>query len=280
MIKADLHVHSSLSDGSQTREEIIREAAKKGITHLAFTEHDMLEYIEEALLLGKKYDVCIIPGLEISAFDKSSGHKVHILGYGCKDREAIRRFCAPTLEQRQENCLKQIRVLKKLGYYITPEKVMEYADKTIYKQHILKYLLDTRQSEAMFGKVYREIFKNGGPCDFDISYVDARDAVEAVKQAGGVPVLAHPGQQDNYYLVKELASRGLMGIEYSHPSHNAIDRERVRALACKCKLICTGGSDYHGAYQKETVELGSLSAPAEDTLILERLVFGDRTQFY
>ena len=94
----------------------------------------------------------------------------------------------------------------------------------------------------------RDRFKDGGICDRDIAYVDVRDAVRAIAEDGGMPVLAHPGQQDSYDLVPSLAACGLAGIERHHPDHTPADHARCTQLAERYNLVCTSGSDYHGRF--------------------------------
>lgn len=128
-------------------------------------------------------------------------------------------------------------MLRGLGYRIEPQDVLPYArGGTLYKQHIYHYLLDSGQSEALFGEVSRRVFRNGGPCDRQIDYPDARQAVAAIRADGGYAVLAHPGQQQNFGLVPALVDAGLAGLELWHPSNSEADRARIRSwppgMAC------------------------------------------------
>ena len=109
-------------------------------------------------------------------------------------------------------------------------------------------LTDEPYSSAAYRTLYRSLFKDGGICDRDIDYVDARDAVRAVVEDGGLAVLAHPGQLDSYDVVPELAACGLGGIERFHPDHAPADCERCACLAERFDLACTSGSDYHGRF--------------------------------
>ena len=109
-------------------------------------------------------------------------------------------------------------------------------------------LTDEPFTSADYRTLYRSLFKNGGICDRDIEYVDARDAVRAIVEDGGVAVLAHPGQLDSYDLLPDLVDCGLGGIERFHPDHTAADHARCADLAERYNLLCTGGSDYHGRF--------------------------------
>lgn len=267
-MKADLHVHSVQSDGSLTRAGILGQAAALGITHLAFSEHDDTRFYPEAEALGRRFGVKVLRAVELSACDPQTGVKAHVLGYLFRSTAAIEAVCAPVLRRRHANCLWQIEVLRGLGYRIEPQDVLPYArGGTLYKQHIYHYLLDSGQSEALFGEVSRRVFRNGGPCDRQIDYPDARQAVAAIRADGGYAVLAHPGQQQNFGLVPALVDAGLAGLELWHPSNSEADRARIRELAARHGLFCTGGSDFHGAYEAGRDRLGAFLAPEDCPLI-------------
>ena len=264
MIKADLHLHSNQSDGSCTRKEIFQRAQRAGLTHLCFTEHDDTRFVAQAIALGREAGIRVLPGVEISAFDEKLGKRAHILGYLYQTTGPIEAVCAPVLQRRHQNCLWQIEQLQRLGYRITPQDVLPYvAGGTLYKQHIYHYLLDSGQSEALFGRVKRELFSRGGPCDRRIRYPDPREAVAAIRAAGGLPVLAHPGQQQNFALIAPLVDAGLCGIELNHLSNSPDDRVLIRALADRYGLFCTGGSDFHGLYEEGRDQLGCCLAPED-----------------
>lgn len=262
---ADLHIHSTLSDGSDTRKEILEKARLKGVQLLAFTEHDSVAEFESGIALAKEYGITALPGVEISAFDHATGKKAHILGLGYKSGKHITALCEPLLARRHKNSLIKIEILQEMGYKITAGDVWKYASKYIYKQHILKYLVDSGQENELFDKVYYTLFKQNGPCDFDIRYVDAAEAVKAIVADGGKAILAHPGQQDNFDMLPALKEAGLWGIELLHPVHTAGDMQKTAAAAAEFGLYCTGGSDYHGVYTKKLHELGAYS-PSEATI--------------
>jgi predicted metal-dependent phosphoesterase TrpH len=255
-VKADLHIHTMTSDGSEKLDTILTQARKNGITHVAFSDHDTTKDAAEHQNIAKAYGVTAIKAVEMSAYHKQTGRKVHILGYQYQKDEEIEKIGSITLEKRNQNCLDQIEILRKLGYHIDLAELRRLTGDCIYKQHILDYLVQTGQSEAIFGKIYQTIFKNGGPCDFDITYPEAADVVEAILRAGGKPVLAHPGQQQNFDILPELYEAGLKGIEKNHPSNSPEDREKIALLARKYGLFITGGSDFHGRYEKIDRQIG------------------------
>ena len=95
----------------------------------------------------------------------------------------------------------------------------------------------TEQVEEMFGTFYHETFKNGGYCDFDIEYLDAAAAVRVITEAGGLAVLAHPGQQQNLELVPELVGYGLKGIELEHRKNTEADKRSYQTDGWSIWLI-------------------------------------------
>ena len=249
--RVDLHVHTTTSDGSDTFEDVLAQAAAHGIKRIAFTNHDTTRGLDEARALGSCFGIEVIGGIEISAYDFARGRKVHVLGYGlADDAPAIAALCAPLLDARRANSLWQLDQLLGAGYRIDVEHVYELAQAStcLYKQHLMAALTDEPHESPAYKTLYRGLFKNGGICDRDIVYVDARDAVRAIVEDGGIAVLAHPGQLDSYGFVPELVKCGLGGIEMYHPDHTPVDRVRCARLAARFGLAVTGGSDYHGRF--------------------------------
>ena len=253
MIRADLHIHTTVSDGSDTMERVIALAEEKGLDAIAITEHDTLAHLPR---IPKSKKVKVIGGIEISAFDPIYNVRAHILGYHIQKPEMVTALTQPLLEERNRNSLQQVEILIHHGYKIDTEKLNKGDGKYLYKQHIMDYLVATRQVPEMFGNFYEETFKNGGICAFDIQYIDVLEAVIVIKKAGGQAVLAHSGQQQNFYLIPVLADYGLDGLEYNHHANSEADKEKIKRYAEKYNLYLTGGSDYHGRYESQIFGIG------------------------
>lgn len=273
MYKADLHLHTRVSDGSEDIEEILRMAKENGINHLAITNHDTTLRTEEYIGKAKEQGIYAIPGVEMSAYDQEYDVRAHILGYNYKTTSHIEAIGAETLRSRTENGYKYIEVLNRIGYHADLEAIRKLSTTAIYKQHILAYLMQTGQSDEIFGDVYYKEFKNGGPCSFDVDYPDAVVCVKAICADGGIPVLAHPGQQNNFALLPKLVAAGLRGIEYDHPSHDEKMRKKVEKVAQEFGLFMTGGSDFHGRYEKTKTELGRYQAHESSGRLFEEVLF-------
>lgn len=253
MLKADFHIHSNVSDGSDSINTIIELAILEGLDVIAITDHDTLSHQNK---IPKDKKIKILTGIEISATDFKTMSKAHILGYNIKHSEIVEELTHPLLELRHLNSLKQIKILEQHGFKFDLDSINKADKKYIYKQHILEYLFKTGQTSDKFGEFYKTVFKNGGFCDFDIEYIDVYKAVETIKKAGGKAVLAHSGQQQNYYLIDKLVDVGLDGLEYNHPANDNEAKEKIKNYSEKYNLFLTGGSDYHGTNDAKHICIG------------------------
>jgi len=257
----DLHVHTRFSDGSYTVEGALEEAARRGLAYVSIVDHDTTSGVECAVRTGLKHGVRAIPGVEISAWDRERGRKVHLLGY-CFDRSRgnIDALCDPIARSRHQMTIRQIETLSHVGYPVDLATVeaaasggLSDAERTIwpgtlFKQHIMLVLIERGCTDSIYGPLYRKLFKGDGICAMEIEYVDVFNALAAIKADGGVAVLAHPGQQNTWDLVAPLVSEGLDGIELYHPDHGPEDYSLAMRYAGEYGLVMTGGSDDHGVF--------------------------------
>ena len=253
IVKADLHIHSTCSDGSDTIARIIDTAKQKGLDAIAITDHDTLSHLHQ---IPVEAGIKVFGGVEISAIHLETKTKTHILAYNIKKTEMLNGILLMTLLFRSRNSEKQIEILRREGFEIDKNKLAMADGKVIYKQHIMEWLVSTGQVPDMFGDFYQRTFKNGGLCDFDISYPDVFETLKAVKKAGGIAVLAHPGQQQNFRLLPMLKPYGLDGVELNHPANSEKDMKVIRNYAKEHGLFLTGGSDYHGKYENKSAAIG------------------------
>ncbi len=270
----DLHLHSHYSDGSGSIPEILTEAKRRGLGFVGIVDHDTTAGTAEALSEGMRRGISVIPGVEVSAFDFARGRKVHVLGYGYTTDDPIVELCSRTLEARNALTIRQIEALEASGYPLSVEMIQLIAESfgvrgpecrrpnppILYKQHIMVALMQAGLCDDIYAPLYRELFQGDGPAAGEISYVDAREAVSAIVESGGFPVLAHPGQLDSYDIIPDLVDAGLAGIELYHGDHGPADYRRIREAAKRFGLLLTGGSDNHGALGSEH-EIGDIRAP-------------------
>lgn len=262
---ADLHCHTKISDGSASIEEVISMAKRSRIKTISITDHDSFAGTVRGKILGDRYGVEVIPGVEFSAFDKKRGQKVHLLAYLCDSPGRLEGLCQRTSVKRKKAALAMINGVMK-EFPITPEMVAKCAtgSTNIFKCHIMHALMNAGCADKIFGSLYFDLFSsNGGKYIVEPEYPDVFEVLEEAKGAGAVVVMAHPSVYNSLELIPELAEKGLDGVEVWHPRNKSEDLDKIRDLAKEHDLLMTGGTDFHGMYTMEPMKLGSYMAPEE-----------------
>lgn len=249
-MKADLHMHSTASDGEYAPDALMARVADAGITLAALTDHDNLSGIEAARRAAKTLGVAFFPGVELGC---GADKEIHILGYGVDPQnEALLRFCDDRRSEREERAHKMVEQLAQNGMPISLARVRELARGVIARPHVARTLVEAGFASSVSDAFDRYLLP--GKC----GYVPKRDvkvaqAVELIHGAGGVAVLAHPmklkyGDAMLSSVVREWASQGLDGIEVYHPSAQNNHVPTLLRLAHELGLMITGGSDFHGEH--------------------------------
>ena len=258
-MKGDLHVHTTLSDGSLGMEEVIAQAKRIGLDFISITDHDTISSVSRAKVLGERYGVQTIPGVELTAWDKTRNRKVHILCYAPQKPDRLEGICRRCSEIRQSCAKETVENVLKL-YPITAEDITKHlsGSKSIYKQHILHALIEYGYSTHFYGRLNDELFnEKTGSCIVEREYPDVNYVLELIHSARGAAVLAHPMVYDSIDLIDDLASNGkLDGIEVYHYSADEEQQAMLLAKANEYDLIVTGGSDFHGLYNMRPTHLG------------------------
>lgn len=270
-MKGDLHVHTSISDSSFNTEETLKMAKENNVTHIGIVNHDTVRGLKDAIKMGEKLGIKVIPGIEISAYDYKNNRKVHLLGYNFDlEGKNIKEICSPLLERRDENSKWQIRRIMEEGYDLDIRVIKEKSKDSgiIYKQHIMQALIEKHYTDKIYSDLYKRLFKNNGICARDIEYIDVFVALKAIKNDNGIAVLAHPGQLNSYEIIPELVECGLDGIEVNHHAHTEEDKEKVKKYAEKYGLFLTGGTDFHGDYGSIELKIGDIECPKETLKLL------------
>lgn len=267
IMKGDLHIHTTLSDGSLGMEEIIAKAKKIGLDFISITDHDTMSSVSRVKVLGERYGIQTIPGVEISAWDKERGRKVHILCYAPQKPDRLEGICRKCTDIRKL-CSKEIIDNVAKLYPITAEDVMKHVSgsKSIFKQHILHALIENGYSNHFYGKLNDELFNSKtGSCLVEREYPDVHYVLELIHSARGVAVLAHPVIYDSMELLKELAAEGKIdGVEVYHHSANEEQQAKILAIANEYDLIVTGGSDFHGLYNSSPTPIGTYTTDKDN----------------
>ena len=254
----DLHIHTTASDGTVTPEEVVRLAKKKGFSLIAITDHDTMDGVKEAMEAGKKYNVEVIPGVEISA---GVDLEVHMLGYGMSpDHPVMVEMMEDMRQARIERMVRMIENLRNMGIDITQEEVEALADGAIGRPHIARVMIahgvvpDVRTA-------FRDYIGLNAPAYAERRKMTSGQVIRNIRAAGGVPVLAHGGLlrigevQMNQW-IDAMVRAGMMGLECYHNAHTPAMERFLRNAAAKRGLLVTGGSDFHGATRKD-IDLGT-----------------------
>jgi len=231
------------------------------LSALALTDHDTVAGVPEAQAEAQRSGLDFLSGIEISCEYPHPG-TMHLLGYGVKpDSPVLRDLTGTLIAGRDNRNPKIIGKLNELGVAITMDEVRaEAGGKVIGRPHIAAILV--RKGYVSSNKLaFEKYLAPGGAAYFDKERLTARQAIEMVRQCGGLPVLAHPAQlrtENDAQLervVKDLMDIGVAGIEVIHSDHDETMVNRYTALAYRFGLLATGGSDFHGRPVKD-IELG------------------------
>jgi predicted metal-dependent phosphoesterase TrpH len=263
---ADLHCHTKLSDGSVGIEDLIVIAQKSGIDTIAITDHDCLAGTVRGQIIGKRYGVNIIPGVELSAFDNEAGKKVHIICYLAEKPDRLEGICKRTAVARKR--AGQIMMLKVAARFpVSNDFIVSHASGStnLFKQHIMHALVDAGYTNEIYGNLYEALFSPESETNLlaPIKYPSVEEVLEEIHGAGGVAVLAHPYKYDNIPELEKYVELGLDGVEVWHPTATESNIEEMSKLCKQYKLLMTGGSDFHGMYGRSTVTLGTCVTPDE-----------------
>lgn len=247
----DLHVHSTASDGTLTPKEIVEQAETVGLTALALTDHDTVQGIDEAARAAEAKPLTFVPGVEISAVIKKGA--LHIVGLFIDPKApALLETLAWAAERRVERNAVMIERLARLGMPLTMAELDEAAKGgMVGRPHFATVMVQKGYAKS-FRVAFRNWLKKGQAAYCPKKRVDRRRAIEVIREAGGVPILAHPNQTQRLgdeleKLVKELTDDGLGGLETHCSGHSEDDIRLLSRLAEKYHLVESGGSDFHGA---------------------------------
>lgn len=272
MTRIDLHTHSSVSDGTETPAEVMRQAKRAGLDVVALTDHDTVAGLEEARLEADALGLEFVPGVEFSAAIGPAS--VHMLGYfiDATSSELIEVMdrTRRDRETRAEAMVQRIAA----DYPLSWEDVLAAAEPgaTLGRPHIADALIArgivTDREEA-----FSSILHWRGGYYRPQRAPAPEEAVRLIRAAGGVPVVAHPASRGSRVMepgrLESLIEVGLMGLEVDHRENSPQARAALRAIAAEHDLIVTGSSDYHGAGKPN--QLGEYTtAPTELANIKDR----------
>lgn len=270
---ADLHTHTTVSDGTSTVAERVEQARERGLEAVAITDHDRIsdELEGRSRTIG---GVELITGVEVKA--EARGKKVEILGYYVDpDADELDEVLRRVRRYREERNRKMTdRFVEATGIETSYEEMCERADGGLGRPHFARLLVEEGFVETV-SEAFDVYLGEDGDVYVPSEKVDYASVVRSIHEAGGVASLAHPGRIDAETdevrkIVEEMTQNGLDGIEVWYPygeiSSNrgsGVGVKEARELADKHNLLRTGGSDCHGE-GSEKFRIGDVRVPVAD----------------
>lgn len=250
MGKADLHTHTTASDGTLSSVDLLTLAKSKGLKTLSITDHDTIKgYLggkEKAAELG----IDLIPGVEITALWNQK--EVHLLAYDFEeDNEAFVRMLSRQKKARILRMESIVKELQKQGLDIDIDEVRAESGRgNIGRPHAATVLIQ-KGYVASVAEAFIRYLSTEKLTSVQTEYTTIEEVVKLTHQAGGVLSLAHPGPLYSQKEIDELLSLGLDGIECIHPGHNFNVQRTFTEMAKSRNLLITGGSDFHGSRKSD-----------------------------
>ena len=256
----DLHVHTTASDGQYTPSQIIQKAVEKNIKVIAITDQDTTAGIKEAQNEGKKLGITVVSGIEINISFPTG--EFHLLGLGLREpSKSLINIVEDVIKNRNERNLQIIEKMNEDGVPVTVQELeADFPSTVIGRPHfaaeLVKHgIVKTRQ------QAFDQYLARGRKWYVPRVCTNLDEAIVAIRESGGVPVLAHPmslylswGRLPDF--LADCYERGVMGIEAFHPGARVTECLRLEELGRKIGFVITAGSDFHGEKIRADRRLG------------------------
>lgn len=261
----DLHLHSFYSDdGEFEPKTLVDLCIERKIKYFSIADHNCVKAIEEAKVYCKDKGIEIIPAIELDCtFD---GVNLHVLGYGIDYRSPIfNEIQEDIMLQEQTASKKRMKLIRKIGIdfsdeiigtlsrngIVTGEMIAEAAmqfDKDHINPLLQPYYENGSRSDNPYVNFYWDYCAQGKPAYAEVKFISLQEAIKVIVENGGVPVLAHPGNnlKENNTLLEAIIACGVKGIEVYSSYHSKNQVSFYKEFALKHKLLLTCGSDFHG----------------------------------
>ncbi|MEA2081818.1 MAG: PHP domain-containing protein [Elusimicrobiota bacterium] len=260
----DLHLHTYFSDGASSPEEVIRMACVRGLSAIALTDHDTTDGVERGILAGARYGVEVIPAIELSTKGLAAGHdEIHILGYYINWRtvyfqKKLALFRGARLKRAHAICDK----LNDLGIPVDRRIIFEMEGQgSVGRMHIAKALFSGGYVKDL-DEAFSKYLIRGKPAFVERIRFLPEEAIDMIRNIGGIPVLAHPKfGVPTKKIAKYLVRKGLQGIEAHYLGHTEDETKKYLSWAEEMNLLVTGGSDSHGELPGRPEAIGRQYVP-------------------
>jgi predicted metal-dependent phosphoesterase TrpH len=258
---ADLHLHTNLSDGTFTPEELVVQAQKHALACISLTDHDTVEGCARAAAACGPAGIEFIPGTELTA--EHDDIEVHLLGYFLDTHNRVLLAEISKFQVvRKQRIYEMVSRINELGLPLQVEAVFTLANcESPGRPHVARTLVKAGLVRNL-DEAFERFLKKGRPAWVPKSKMSARQGVDLIHQAGGLAVMAHPGLNRTDDIIPALVAAGLDGIECFHSKHSTAMSARYIEMAEKFDLLVTGCSDCHG-FSKIRPLIGSVKIPYE-----------------
>jgi predicted metal-dependent phosphoesterase TrpH len=271
MKQIDLHVHSTVSDGSMSPTEVVRHARERGLSSIALTDHDTCAGIAEGLSAGAAEGVEVIPGIELSV--DYHGHGIHILGYFVDpESAAMERLLEWVITERKRRNRQIAADMQRDGIPLyAADLARDYPESVVGRPHIAASLVKLGLAESV-EDAFSRYLNRGCPYYLKRRYIPLNEGLDVIRDAGGKAVFAHPlqyrfAEEELLALCGTLRDGGVIGMECLYSAYTDEQTAYLQELAAHFGFCVTGGSDFHGA-RKPNILLGEPPVPYA---LLERL---------
>jgi 3',5'-nucleoside bisphosphate phosphatase len=251
----ELQSHSTVSDGQLGPAEVVEKAAEAGVTTLALTDHDAVAGVAEAEEAARGLGIQLVPAIEMSCVHEYA-EDLHVCGYWV-DLEKIGPACERAQRERRTRAGEIVENLRRQGFDLTLEDAVREAGAadSIGRPHIAR----AAGATGDLGPFFEQYLVPGARAFVPRRWPTAAQAIELIRETGGVAVIAHP-----YWDISEpgevedlVRSLGADGVETFYPSHSRQQTEHLLALCEELDLLPTASSDYHGPTHKTFAEFGA-----------------------
>jgi predicted metal-dependent phosphoesterase TrpH len=260
--RADLHLHTTYSDGALSPETLVQRVHAAGLSIVSITDHDNVGALDEAIEAAKSFGIEIVPGVELSV--TLNEKDIHLLAYFFDyNNQKLRDYLAFFRYERLKRAERIVQKLNAINVSLKMDAVLDQAGiGSVGRPHIASALLE----EGLIG-TYHEAFMKyigvGAPAYEKKYQLSPQEATQLIAQAGGLTFLAHPGKYTTDFELSTLIQAGLDGIEVVHPSHNEMRQDFYRGVIHQYFLLECGGSDYHGGRKNDDQVLGVYTVPIQ-----------------
>lgn len=259
---ADLHLHTTASDGNISAETTIDIAYKRGLDYISITDHDSVDSLEEASLVSKNMNIEVIPGIEINSDFLNT--EVHILGYyidyKSKDLNDLLKKIKASRRERSAKILRRLNNI--LNTNLKMKELNDLVEGEIITRAHIAALLNKKEIVKNNDQAFKKYIGSKAPAYVKRDYITPVEAVEVIKRSGGIPVLAHPGRIDyEGFSFQDLLDFNFEGIEVFYPAHSKLEREKFLKESLNRNLLVTGGSDNHGPGRGHKNLIGKIRLP-------------------